>query len=83
MQNHAAVFRDGPALKEGVDKMYAINKEMDDVKVYWQSTTIIIIFRKKRKKCNINFVQKQKYNAVIFLKWRSKLYQKIQQRFAG
>lgn len=34
MQNHAAVFRDGPALKEGVDKMYAINKEMDDVKVY-------------------------------------------------
>lgn len=49
MQNHAAVFRDGPALKEGVDKMYAINKEMDDVKVYWQSTTIIIIFRKKKK----------------------------------
>lgn len=33
MQNHAAVFRDGPALKEGVDKMYAINKEMDDVKL--------------------------------------------------
>lgn len=42
MQNHAAVFRDGPGLKEGVDKMYAVNKEMDDVKVYWQSRTIII-----------------------------------------
>lgn len=33
MQNHAAVFRDGPSLKEGVDKMYAINKELDDIKV--------------------------------------------------
>jgi succinate dehydrogenase/fumarate reductase flavoprotein subunit len=33
MQTHAAVFRDGPALKEGVDKMNAISKEMDDIKV--------------------------------------------------
>uniref|UniRef100_A0A8B8ARW2 Succinate dehydrogenase [ubiquinone] flavoprotein subunit, mitochondrial n=1 Tax=Crassostrea virginica TaxID=6565 RepID=A0A8B8ARW2_CRAVI len=33
MQNHAAVFRDGPSLKEGVDKMYAINKELDDIKL--------------------------------------------------
>ena len=33
MQNHAAVFRDGPSLKEGVDKMYAINKELNDIKV--------------------------------------------------
>lgn len=44
---------------------------------------LLSYFVKKRKKCNINFVQKQKYDAVIFLKWRSKLYQKIQQRFAG
>lgn len=60
MQNHAAVFRDGPALKEGVDKMYAINKEMDDVKVYWQSTTIIIIFHKKKKEMQHQFCPKAK-----------------------
>lgn len=82
MQNHAAVFRDGPALKEGVDKMYAINKEMDDVKVYWQSTTIII-FHKKKKEMQHQFCPKAKVDAVIFIKWRSKLFQKIQQRFAG
>jgi succinate dehydrogenase (ubiquinone) flavoprotein subunit len=28
MQNHAAVFRDGPTLKEGCDKMDVIYKEM-------------------------------------------------------
>ncbi|XP_052765155.1 succinate dehydrogenase [ubiquinone] flavoprotein subunit, mitochondrial-like [Mya arenaria] len=33
MQNHAAVFRDGPSLKEGVDKIYALNEEMKDLKV--------------------------------------------------
>jgi len=33
MQSHAAVFRDGPSLKEGVDKMAALYKKMDDIKV--------------------------------------------------
>ncbi|KAL5286920.1 SDHA family protein [Megaselia abdita] len=33
MQNHAAVFRDGPVLKEGVAKMGDIYKEFKDVKV--------------------------------------------------
>ena len=33
MQSHAAVFRDGPSLKEGVDKMSALYKKMDDIKV--------------------------------------------------
>lgn len=33
MQNHAAVFRDGPTLAEGVKKMYALNDEMKDIKV--------------------------------------------------
>lgn len=31
MQEHAAVFRDGPVLKEGVEKMKAIFKEFDDI----------------------------------------------------
>lgn len=83
MQNHAAVFRDGPALKEGVDKMYAINKEMDDVKVYWKSRNYYIIIKKKERIAISIFVQKQKYDAVLFIKWRSELFQKIQQRFAG
>ena len=33
MQAHAAVFRDGPVLKEGVEQMQAIFKEFDDVYV--------------------------------------------------
>ena len=33
MQNNAAVFRTGPVLQEGVQKMYDIYKEMDDLKV--------------------------------------------------
>lgn len=31
MQEHAAVFRDGPVLKEGVEKMHQIFKEFDDI----------------------------------------------------
>ncbi|KAL4218121.1 hypothetical protein ACF0H5_022857 [Mactra antiquata] len=34
MQNHAAVFRDGPTLDEGVQKMRDLNEEMKDIKVY-------------------------------------------------
>lgn len=34
MQDHAAVFRDGPILKEGVEKMFSIFKEFQDVKVF-------------------------------------------------
>ena len=33
MQTHAAVFRDGPTLQEGCDKMNKLYKEMDDLKV--------------------------------------------------
>jgi len=33
MQSHAAVFRDGPSLREGVKKMGELYKEMDDLKV--------------------------------------------------
>jgi succinate dehydrogenase (ubiquinone) flavoprotein subunit len=33
MQNYAAVFRDGPTLKEGCDKLDALYKEMEDIKV--------------------------------------------------
>ncbi|XP_065370337.1 succinate dehydrogenase [ubiquinone] flavoprotein subunit, mitochondrial [Calliphora vicina] len=33
MQHHAAVFRDGPVLKQGVDKMCEIYKQFKDVKV--------------------------------------------------
>lgn len=33
MQTHAAVFRDGPVLKEGVAKMDEIFKQFKDVKV--------------------------------------------------
>jgi len=34
MQNHAAVFRTGPVLKEGVQKMDALYKEMNDLKMF-------------------------------------------------
>jgi len=33
MQTHAAVFRDGPSLKEGVDKIGELYKQLDDIKV--------------------------------------------------
>lgn len=33
MQHHAAVFRDGPVLKEGVEKMTDIYQQFKDVKV--------------------------------------------------
>jgi len=33
MQEHAAVFRDGPTLKKGVQLVYDLNEEMKDLKV--------------------------------------------------
>lgn len=36
MQNHAAVFRDGPSLEEGCRKMADLYKELDDIKVSWK-----------------------------------------------
>jgi len=33
MQEHAAVFRDGPSLKEGVEKMKNLYSQMEDIKV--------------------------------------------------
>merc|ERR1712174_73999 len=33
MQNHAAVFRTGNVLKEGVEKMEKLDKDMEDLKV--------------------------------------------------
>lgn len=33
MQAHAAVFRDGPVLKEGCEQMVAINKEFKQINV--------------------------------------------------
>lgn len=33
MQNHASVFRDGPTLKEGCEKMAKIYEGMEDLKV--------------------------------------------------
>lgn len=36
MQNHAAVFRTGDVLKEGVDKMNALYKDLDKLKVNFQ-----------------------------------------------
>lgn len=34
MQAHAAVFRTGPVLKEGCEKMDAIYQTMDDIKTF-------------------------------------------------
>jgi len=34
MQNHAAVYRTGPVLKEGVEKVAQIYKDMDDLKLF-------------------------------------------------
>jgi len=33
MQHHAAVFRDGPILQDGVNKMKEIYKQFKDIKV--------------------------------------------------
>ena len=33
MQKYAAVFRDGPGLKEGVTKLESLYKDMDNIKV--------------------------------------------------
>lgn len=33
MQEHAAVFREGPSMKEGCRKIDTMYKEMDDLKV--------------------------------------------------
>lgn len=33
MQNHAGVFRNGQLLKEGIEKLDAIAKDFDNVKV--------------------------------------------------
>ncbi|SCA57143.1 succinate dehydrogenase, flavoprotein subunit [Candidatus Terasakiella magnetica] len=33
MQTHAAVFREGPSLKEGMDKIFEISKKLDSLKV--------------------------------------------------
>merc|ERR1712213_66089 len=33
MQNHAAVFRDGPVMREGIQKMNALWKDMDSLKL--------------------------------------------------
>merc|ERR1712181_197561 len=33
MQNHAAVFRDGPVMREGIQKMNGLWKDMDNVKL--------------------------------------------------
>ena len=41
MQEHAAVFRDGPTLQEGVKKMQALYKELDDLKVIRVTSPIV------------------------------------------
>eukprot|EP00122_Pirum_gemmata_P012606 Pgem_evm1s11724 len=38
MQSHAAVFRDGPSLKEGVDLINDCNKDLNDLKIYDKGT---------------------------------------------
>lgn len=42
MQNHAAVFRDGPTLEEGVRKMKDLNKEMNDLKVEFVHVKVLV-----------------------------------------
>ncbi|KAJ3636367.1 hypothetical protein Zmor_004422, partial [Zophobas morio] len=34
MQNHAAVFRDGPTLREGIEKIDQCNKNLEDLQLY-------------------------------------------------
>lgn len=40
MQHHAAVFRDGPVLKQGVEKMCEIYQQFKDVKVVDKYVTL-------------------------------------------
>lgn len=44
MQDHAAVFRTGPVLAEGVQKMREIAKEFGDMKITDQSRAWYFIF---------------------------------------
>lgn len=39
MQSHAAVFRTGPVLKEGCDKMDAVYQTLDDIKTFDRGIT--------------------------------------------
>lgn len=39
MQNHASVFRDGPVLQDGVEKMLAVTKSFKDVGIHDRSLT--------------------------------------------
>ena len=41
MQNHAAVFRTGESLKEGVEKMNKIYSELDDLKVFYNTSSTL------------------------------------------
>jgi len=59
MQNHAAVFRTGDVLKEGVEKMQGIWKDMEDLKVsdsgmVWNSDLVETL---ELQNCMINAVQ--------------------------
>jgi len=59
MQNHAAVFRTGTVLKEGVEKMKGVNSQLDDLKVsdqglVWNSDLIETL---ELQNCMINAMQ--------------------------
>merc|ERR1712213_63719 len=59
MQNHAAVFRTGSVLKEGVEKMKGVNSQLDDLKVsdqglVWNSDLIETL---ELQNCMINAMQ--------------------------
>merc|ERR1712060_831969 len=59
MQNHAAVFRTGPVLKEGVKKMQDVWKDMEDLKVsdsgmVWNSDLVETL---ELQNCMINAMQ--------------------------
>ena len=59
MQNNAAVFRDGDTLKEGVEKMKGVWKDMDDLKVHdsgliWNSDLVETF---ELQNCMINAMQ--------------------------
>lgn len=43
MQAHAAVFRTGPVLKEGCDKMDAIYQTLDDIKTFDRGTAPLCV----------------------------------------
>merc|ERR1712213_264666 len=59
MQNHAAVFRTGTVLKEGVEKMEKLDKDMEDLKVsdsglVWNSDLVETL---ELQNCMINAMQ--------------------------